>query len=53
MSGHHISIGFTKSGLPVGLQIVARYLEDRTSIEFARLLARKVGGFQPSYGYSV
>lgn len=39
-------VGLTGSGLPVGLQIVAPYLEDATSIEFARLLGREIGGFQ-------
>ena len=38
--------GLSKSGLPVGIQIVAPYLEDGTSIEFARLLAGEIGGFQ-------
>jgi amidase len=40
-------VGLTRSGLPVGLQIVAPYLEDATSIAFAQLLARELGGFQP------
>jgi amidase len=39
--------GLSKSGLPVGLQIVGPYLEDATSIAFARLLAEEIGGFQP------
>jgi len=43
--------GLTRSGLPVGLQIVAPYLEDATSIAFARLLAGEIGGFQPPPGY--
>lgn len=46
-------VGLTKSGLPVGLQIAAPYLEDLTSIEFARLLALELGGFQPPPGYSL
>ena len=46
-------VGLTKSGLPVGLQIVAPYLEDATSIGFAQLLARELGGFQPPKGYDV
>ena len=39
--------GLSKSGLPVGLQIIGPYLEDATPIAFAQLLAREIGGFQP------
>ncbi|HEX7968190.1 MAG TPA: amidase [Stellaceae bacterium] len=35
----------TEAGLPVGLQIVGPYLEDRTAVEFAALLEREFGGF--------
>jgi amidase len=45
--------GLTKSGLPVGLQIVGPYLEDATPIAFARLLAQEIGGFQPPPGYEL
>lgn len=38
--------GLSKSGLPVGIQIVGPYLEDATPIRFAALLAREIGGFQ-------
>jgi amidase len=38
--------GLSKSGLPVGLQIIGPYLEDATPIAFARLLAEEIGGFQ-------
>lgn len=38
-------IGRTAAGLPVGVQIVAPYLEDRTGIGFAQLLADAIGGF--------
>lgn len=43
--------GLSKSGLPVGLQIVGPYLEDSTPIHFASLLAHEIGGFQPPPGY--
>ncbi|HYR90516.1 MAG TPA: amidase family protein [Terriglobia bacterium] len=43
--------GLSKSGLPVGLQIIGPYLEDATPIGFAQLLAREIGGFQPPEGY--
>ena len=38
--------GRTPGGLPVGLQIVAPYLEDRTSIAFAGCMAEIVGAFE-------
>ena len=39
--------GRTTDGLPVGVQIVGPYLEDRTTIAFARLIADVIGGFEP------
>ena len=45
-------VGRTAAGLPVGLQIIGPYLEDATPIEFARLLADVVGGFEPPPGYA-
>ncbi len=39
-------VGRTAAGLPVGIQIVGPYLEDRTPIDFARRLADVVGGFE-------
>jgi amidase len=43
--------GATREGLPVGVQVVAPYLEDRTAIDFARRLAEVCGGFEPPPGY--
>ena len=43
-------VGQTADGLPVGIQIVAPHLEDRTAIDVARRLAAVVGGFQPPPG---
>ncbi len=40
-------VGTTPEGLPVGVQIVGPYLEDHTTIEFARLLGDVIGGFTP------
>jgi amidase len=37
--------GRTRGGLPIGLQVIGPYLEDRTPIRFADLLGREVGGF--------
>ena len=45
-------VGFTTRGLPVGIQIVAPYLEDRTAIAFAAALAREVGGFVAPPGFA-
>lgn len=45
-------VGLSKSGLPVGLQIVGPYLEDATPMKFVQLLAREIGGFQAPPGYS-
>jgi amidase len=44
-------VGFTRSGLPIGLQAIGPYLEDHTPIRFAALLAPEIGGFQPPPGY--
>ena len=46
-------VGLSRSGLPVGLQIVGPYLEDATPIAFAKLLAQEIGGFQAPKGYSL
>jgi amidase len=43
-------VGQAPSGLPVGLQIVGPYLEDRTPVDLARRLAEVTGGFQPPPG---
>jgi amidase len=46
-----VPVGRTRAGLPVGMQVVAPYLEDRTSIRFARLIEEVVGGVAPPPGY--
>jgi amidase len=45
-------IDFSPSGLPIGVQIIGAYLEDRTTIAFAELLEREFGGFVPPPGYT-
>jgi len=40
-------VGLAKNGLPVGIQVVAPYLADRTAIHFAELIEDTVGGFSP------
>ena len=39
-------VGLTRDGLPVGMQVIAPYLEDRTAIDVARHLERLLGGYQ-------
>jgi amidase len=38
-------IGLSAEGLPIGVQIIGPYLEDRTTIAFAGLVEREFGGF--------
>ena len=45
-------IGLSGDGLPIGMQIVGPYLEDRTTIAFAALLEREFGGFVAPPGYA-
>jgi len=45
-------VGFTPENLPIGVQIVAPYLEDRTSIHIAGLMADVCGGFTPPPDFS-
>jgi amidase len=40
-------IGRTSDGLPVGLQVMGPYLEDRTTIDVARRVTEIVGGYTP------
>ena len=44
-------IGQSVEGLPIGMQIIGPYLEDRATIAFAELIEREFGGFvaPPSY----
>jgi amidase len=44
-------VGRSRAGLPVGLQAIGPYLEDRTPIRFAALLAQEIGGFLKPDGY--
>jgi amidase len=39
--------GRSESGLPIGVQIIGGYLEDRSTIAFAGLVEREFGGFTP------
>ncbi len=42
-----IPIGFAADGLPIGVQIVGPWGEDRTPIKLAELIEREFGGFVP------
>lgn len=40
-------IGRSRAGLPIGVQIMGRFLDDRTTLAFAGLMEREFGGFTP------
>jgi amidase len=42
-----IPLGLSREGLPVGVQIVGPWLEDRTPLRLAELIEREYGGFVP------
>ena len=42
-----IPTGFSPDGLPVGVQIVGPWLEERTPLKLAELIEREFGGFVP------
>ena len=43
--------GLSSGGLPIGLQAVGAAYHDHATIEFTRLLAQEIGGFQAPPGY--
>jgi amidase len=49
--GTAIPIGMSADGLPISIQVLGPYLEDRTTIEFARLVGQEIGGYQRPPGY--
>jgi amidase len=54
LSGHPgtaFPFGLTRSGLPIGLQAVGPYLEDRTPIRFTELVGIEFGGYHRPAGY--
>jgi amidase len=46
-----VPVGRTGLGLPVGLQVVAPYLEDRTAVDVARRIERILSGFSAPPGF--
>jgi amidase len=40
-------IGRIHSGLPIGMQVIGGFLDDRTTLTFAGLVEREFGGFTP------
>ena len=42
-----IPVGLSPEGLPIGVQIVGPWLEDRTPLKLAELIEREFGGFVP------
>ncbi|AMA60608.1 amidase [Bradyrhizobium sp. CCGE-LA001] len=42
-----VPLGLSKDGLPIGVQIVGPFLEDRTPLKLAELIEREFGGFVP------
>ncbi len=45
-------VGLSDTGLPVGIQIIGPYLEDRTPLDFAARLGALIGGFTPPPGFA-
>jgi len=44
-------VGFSQSGLPLGVQIIGDRFKDRTTIAFAKGMSKILGGFVPPPGY--
>jgi len=44
-------VGLSEDGLPIGVQAIGAEFDDRTTIEFARLMAQEIGGFMPPMGF--
>ncbi len=46
----NVPIGFSKDGLPISMQVMGPYLEDKTIIEFAKLITEITCGFVAPLG---
>lgn len=47
-----VPAGLTSDGLPIGIQVVGPYLEDRTVLAAAAAIEEVLGGFTPPPDYS-
>jgi amidase len=47
-----VPIARSEAGLPIGVQIIGPYLEDRTTIAFAEAIEREFGGFVAPPGFA-
>lgn len=45
-------IDLSPEGLPIGMQIIGPWLEDRTPLRFAELTEQEFGGFKPPPGFA-
>jgi amidase len=46
-----VPVGLTGDGLPIGIQVVGPYLEDRTVLHVAACIEEVLGGFRPPPGF--
>jgi amidase len=46
------AVGHSEHGLPVGVQIIGGYLDDRTTIAFAGMVEHAFGGFVPQSSFA-
>jgi amidase len=46
-----LPVGLSEEGLPIGVQAIGPMYGDRTTIRFAELVERELGGFTPPPGY--
>ncbi len=51
LPGTVVPVAATADGLPIGIQVVGPFLEDRTSLFVARFLERSLGGFRRPPGF--
>ena len=46
-----VPVGQSRDGLPIGLQVVSAYLEDKTCLAVAKMLEQYHRAFTPPPGY--
>ncbi len=47
-----VPVGRSRDGLPVGVQVITAYCDDRTALRVGRWLERELGGYTPPPGYA-